>query len=75
VLEEEVAGVRRRRKRLHEAREKLEESRRSMTDRLEGLENFILSSLGEGKPGGSSIQVCKNQVGVLTPPCFSPLAS
>ena len=62
MLEEEVAGVRKRRERLQEEREQLEESRGRVTDRLEGMEHFILSSLGKGKPGGSSIQVCKNEV-------------
>ena len=60
MLEEEVAVVRRRRERLLEEREELEESRRRVTDRLEGQEQFIISSLGEGRPGGSCFQVCSD---------------
>ena len=62
VLEEEVAVVRRKRERLQEEREELEERRRRVTDRLEGLEQIIISSLGESNLGGSIIQVGKNQV-------------
>ena len=46
MLEEEVAGVRRGEERLQEEREEQGESRRRVTYRLEGLENFIISSLG-----------------------------
>ena len=54
--------MRRKRERLQEEREELEERRRRVTDRLEGLEQIIISSLGESNLGGSIIQVGKNQV-------------
>ena len=54
--------MRRRKERLLEEREELEESRRRVTDRLEGQEQFIISSLGEGRSGGSSFQVCSDLV-------------
>ena len=59
VLKEEAARVRRRRERLQEEREELEENRRRVTDRLEGLEHLVLSSLKEDQMGGSSLQVFK----------------
>ena len=46
VLEEEVAGVRRRRERLQEEREELEESRMRFKEKLRVLEQFVISNLG-----------------------------
>ena len=46
MLEEEVAGVRRRRERLQEEREELEESRMRFKEKLRVMEQFVISNLG-----------------------------
>ena len=63
-----------------EETEQLEENRRRVTDRLEGLDHFILSSLGEGEPlarsqGAQAFRFVRKNKLVFKPFCSSLLSS